>query len=98
MKTCQWCDVAFESKVSYQIYCSDTCRDDATKEKIAQRYAIARRNKLIGKTKACRSCGKPLSAYNEEVLCSGCVIDPKEVFKTLRELKGFANGKFESDQ
>lgn len=93
MKTCQWCDAAFEPKVSYQIYCSEQCRESATKEKITQRYAIARRNKMMSKPKQCKACHKPLSVYNDEHLCSSCVVDPKQVSKTLREMKGFANGK-----
>jgi len=93
MKTCQWCDAAFQPKVSYQIYCSDQCREAATKEKITQRYAIARRNKMMAKPKPCKSCGKPLSVYNDEHLCSSCIVDPKQVSKTLREMKGLANGK-----
>lgn len=93
MKTCQWCDAAFQPKVSYQIYCSDPCREAATKEKIAQRYAIARRNKMISKPKLCKSCHKPLSVYNDDSLCSSCIVDPKQVSKTLREMRGIANGK-----
>ena len=98
MKTCQWCDASFKPKVSYQIYCSDTCRDEATKEKIAQRYAIAKRNKMMLKPKLCKSCQKPLSVYNDDMLCSTCIVDKKQVSKTLREMKGMANGKPQSDQ
>jgi hypothetical protein len=93
MKTCQWCDAAFEPKVSYQIYCSEQCREEATKEKINQRYIIARRNKMMSKPKQCKACHKPLSVYNDESLCASCIVDPKEVSRTLREMKGLANGK-----
>ena len=93
MKTCQWCDAAFEPRVSYQIYCSEQCREQATKEKINQRYIISRRNKMMAKPKLCKSCQKPLSVYNDESLCASCIIDPKEVLRMLREMKGLANGK-----
>ena len=93
MKNCQWCDANFKPRVSYQIYCSDACREEATKEKIAQRYAISRRNKMIGKTRACKSCSKPLSVYNDDVLCSSCVVNPTDVLKTIKEIKRMANGK-----
>ena len=93
MKNCQWCDANFKPRVSYQIYCSDACREEATKEKIAQRYAISRRNKMIGKTRSCKSCGKPLSVYNDDVLCSSCVVNPTDVMKTIKEIKRMANGK-----
>ena len=93
MKTCQWCDASFEPKVGYQIYCSTECREDATKEKIAQRYIIARRKKMMGKKRFCKSCGSPLSAYNDDQICQTCVVDPTEVSKALREIKGNAGGK-----
>lgn len=93
MKNCQWCDASFKPRVSYQIYCSDACREEATKEKIAQRYAISRRNKMIGKTRSCKSCGQPLSAYNDGQLCSSCIVNPKEVSLTLKQIKRMANGK-----
>lgn len=94
MKTCQWCDSGFSPKVSYQIYCSDKCRDLATKEKIAQKYAIKRRNKLMQKKRSCQKCDKPLSVYNDDNLCSACIINPGEVGRLLREIKSRANGKF----
>jgi hypothetical protein len=93
MKNCQWCDANFNPRVSYQIYCSDTCREEATKEKIAQRYIISRRNRMMGKTKTCKSCGQPLSVYNDEPLCSACVVNPSDVSKAIKEIKGIANGK-----
>ena len=93
MKYCQWCDSPFESKVAYQIYCSGECRESATKEKIAERYAIERRNKRINQVRLCKDCGQRLSAYNDDPICFSCTVDPKEVNKTLREIKGMANGK-----
>lgn len=93
MKHCQWCDSPFESKVAYQIYCSSECRESATKEKIAERYAIERRNKRINQVRLCKDCGQRLSAYNDDPICFSCTVDPKEVNKTLREIKGMANGK-----
>ena len=86
MKNCQWCDAQFKPRVSYQIYCSDDCRNAATREKIAQRYAISKRNKMIGKTRSCNSCHKPLSVYNDGPLCSVCVSDPKDIKRTLKEM------------
>lgn len=93
MKNCQWCNQQFETKVSYQIYCSPECREMATKEKIADRYAMTRRQKRVGKTRLCKSCSKQLSVYNDELLCDDCIIIPQEVTKALKEIKGIANGK-----
>jgi hypothetical protein len=97
MKNCQWCDTSFEAKVSYQIYCTPECRESATKDKIAQRYAITRRNRMIGKKRSCTSCGAPLSAYNDETICHSCLVNPKDVSKALKEIKDIANGKLELD-
>lgn len=96
-KPCDWCDSVFETSISYQIYCSAECRTAATKEKISARYQITRRNRLQKKTRACKSCGSSLSAYNDSQLCNACNINPKEVAKILKEIKGMANGKDQSD-
>lgn len=93
MKHCQWCDAAFKSKVSYQIYCSPECRELATKEKIAERYAMARRHKMMSQERKCKQCSKKLSAYNDDTLCHSCLINPQDVNRTLKEIKGMANGK-----
>lgn len=93
MKNCQWCDHTFESTVSYQIYCSPECRESATKEKIAARYVITRRQKRLGKTRKCKNCNKDLSIYNDDPLCFDCNINPKEVVRALKDIKGFFNGK-----
>lgn len=93
MKHCQWCDTLFESKISYQVYCSVDCRDAATKEKIAARYLLVRRSRRIGKVRKCKLCNQSLSIYNDEQLCSKCDTNPKDVNKALKEIKGFLNGK-----
>lgn len=98
MKNCQWCDIAFKPRVSYQIYCSDTCREQATKQKIADRYAISRRNKMIGKPRKCKACGHSLSVYNDDQLCTNCIVNPKYVNDALKEIRGIANGKINLDE
>lgn len=92
-KHCQWCDNNFQTEISYQIYCSPACREEATKEKIADRYIISRRNRRIGQVRNCKSCGSRLSAYNDDPICSSCLINPSDVTKALKEIKGIANGK-----
>ena len=92
-KHCKWCDQSFDTKVSYQIYCSPACRDSATREKIAERYQIARRTRRKSKPRQCKSCKASLSVYNDDTLCQQCSIDPSEVLKALKEMKGMANGK-----
>jgi hypothetical protein len=92
-KHCEWCDHQFQTKISYQIYCSAECRDAATKQKIAARYQITRRAKRYNKPRKCRSCDTQLSMYNDELLCQKCVIDPSEVTKALREIKKLKDNK-----
>ena len=86
-KYCKWCDNSFETEVSYQIYCSPSCREDATKEKIAERYLANKRKKQASKPKSCKSCGRRLSVYNEDSLCLDCVISPQDVKSALRDIK-----------
>lgn len=92
-KPCEWCNNQFEASVSYQIYCSVDCREQATKEKIAERYMLARRKVRMGKERRCKSCDNRLSAYNDDILCQKCIISPSDVAKALKEIKGIANGK-----
>jgi hypothetical protein len=86
-KHCQWCDEQFQTKISYQIYCSPDCRDLATREKIAERYYSTKVKKRKGKTRLCKACGMQLSIYNDEQLCQTCLVNPLEVKKALSELK-----------
>ncbi len=90
MKLCERCDNHFEPKVSYQIYCGDVCREQATKIKIAERYQIVRRQRRKGKKRLCLGgCGEQLSIYNDSGFCPNCNVNKKEVDKMLKQLKGF---------
>jgi len=90
VKLCERCDKAFNSKVSYQIYCGIECRDAATRDKIVQRYNITRRQKRIGKVRKCLGgCNVDLSIYNDSGFCSNCNVSKKSVDKMLKEIKGF---------
>ena len=89
MKLCERCDKQFQPKVTYQIYCSPECRDSATKDKIAERYNVSRRQKRIGKVRRCLGgCGVQLSIYNDSGFCSNCNVSQKAVEKMIKELKG----------
>jgi hypothetical protein len=79
--------------MSYQIYCCPECREAATKEKIAQRYARTRIQNRVGKKRHCKSCGVSLSIYNDDAICQACEINPTDVQKALKDIKGFINGK-----
>jgi hypothetical protein len=87
MKHCQWCDKKFETEIVYQIYCSPECRELSTKEKIAARYIVSRRQKRKGKERNCKSCKEALSIYNDESLCAKCNVNPSDVAKALKAIK-----------
>ena len=90
MKSCERCDKRFKPKVTYQIYCSMLCRDEATKEKIAERYLVTRRKKRIGKKRLCLGgCKTQLSIYNDDGFCANCNVSKKMVDKMLKEVKGY---------
>lgn len=86
-KHCKWCDEAFQTDLSYQIYCSSDCREQATKEKISERYIANRRKKWAKAPRLCTFCGKKLSVYNDEPICENCEIDPKGIKEALRDIK-----------
>ena len=90
MKLCERCETPFKPKVSYQIYCSEECRDLATKDKIAERYQITKRQKRLGKIRKCLGgCEVQLSIYNDSGFCSNCNVSERAVTKMLKEVKGF---------
>ena len=90
MKLCNRCDNYFSPKVSYQIYCSEICREESTREKIAERYLVSRRQKRIGKNRRCLGgCNTSLSIYNDSGFCANCNVSAKQVAKMLKELKGY---------
>lgn len=91
LKQCSWCGESFETNISYQIYCSAECRTEATKEKILDRYNQNKRKTEKHKQRKCKSCGSPLSIYNEDSICSVCLINPSDVAKALKDIKGIVN-------
>jgi hypothetical protein len=89
VKSCAWCANEFDPPISYQIYCSPSCRESATREKISERYKA---NKLKNRSKKPRKCAGGcevlLSIYNDNNFCSSCMINNKKVDKMLKELRG----------
>jgi RecJ-like exonuclease len=96
-KHCSWCDKQFQTKLSYQIYCSPECREQATKEKIAQKYVRDKIKKRAGKVRLCKTCGRQLSMYTEEVICQSCDVNPDDVRDALKDIKEILNGKIKFD-
>lgn len=88
MKHCEWCNKQFKGSVSYQIYCGTECRDLATKEKIAERQQVLKRQKRKKKVRQCAAgCGTKLSMYNDNAFCDKCNINPKEIKQVIKEIK-----------
>jgi hypothetical protein len=86
-KNCDWCGNDFEANVSYQIYCTSDCRTEATKEKNLIKQREKRIKSRVGKERACGSCNKPLSIYNDDTYCSTCIGDKKDLKRFLRNVK-----------
>jgi hypothetical protein len=90
VKQCSRCESYFKAKVTYQIYCSADCRTEATKEKIAERYQVTKRQKRKGKKRVCLGgCGQTLSIYNDDGFCANCNVSKKAVDKMLKQIKGY---------
>lgn len=88
MKSCNWCENSFKPTVSYQIYCSTKCRDEATREKIVERHKVLKRKKRRDKIRFCAgACGTKLSIYNDDVMCNSCSINSKQVDKKIKEIR-----------
>ena len=88
MTFCAWCDKEFEKKSTKQIYCSTECRQEASKQKILERYHIEKRKKRKGKIRLCAGgCGVLLSIYNDSGICSNCSINKKKINSFIKELK-----------
>jgi hypothetical protein len=88
LKQCSWCSNYFAANVSYQIYCSADCREQATKQKIVERHRATRLSKRKEKPKVCAGkCGTALSAYNDYDYCDNCFVNNKEVKKKIKQIR-----------
>ena len=85
MKRCAWCQTTFAPTVSYQIYCSEFCRVDATKHNQANKKKV-RRNKKV-RTCANSDCTNKLSAYNNSKYCSNCFFSEHLIVKEINKVK-----------
>lgn len=91
MKQCFYCSDNFEPTVSRQIYCSDGCRQLATKEKAKQKRKPKRKNRVC----ANKGCSNLLSIYNDSNYCQECGFSEYLVIKEIAALKrrGHAKGQ-----
>ena len=76
MKDCTNCNLNFESNKKNQKSCSPACCRLATNKKIMAKY-YENKKRLNGEKRYCR-CGQLLSRYNENNLCSPCIINNKK--------------------
>lgn len=90
MHYCSWCDKEFTKNSTKQIYCSTECRQEASKEKILERYHIEKRKKRQGKKRLCSGgCGTQLSIYNDSGICDTCQVNNKRMNNFIKELRGY---------
>lgn len=90
MAYCAVCDQEFAQNSSKQIYCSVECRQQASKQKITERYEKEKIRKRIGKNRRCAGgCGTMLSIYNDSGMCDNCLEHKKRVAGFMRELKNY---------
>lgn len=90
MHYCVWCDKEFVKNSTKQIYCSSECRQEASKEKILERYHIEKRKKRKGKKRLCAGgCGIQLSMYNDIGMCDNCEVNNKKMNNFIKELRGY---------
>ena len=90
MSYCVWCDKEFLKKSNKQIYCSTECRQEASKEKILERYHIEKRKKRKGKVRLCAGgCQTQLSIYNDYGICDNCQVNNRKMNNFIRELRGY---------
>ena len=93
MKQCAWCLKYFTSDVSYQIYCEQECRVEATKQKSKDRARAATIKRRKKKVRVCsnKNCNTRLSIYNDNSYCSSCDGSDKKVKEIMKEMKDFFN-------
>jgi len=90
MLHCLSCDKGFEPNTMKQIYCSSECRQEASKEKILNRYHIEKRKKRQGKEKKCAGgCETLLSIYNDSGMCDNCLVHKRKMKTFMKELKDY---------
>lgn len=90
MNYCVWCDKEFVKNSTKQIYCSNECRQEASKEKILERYHVEKRKKRKGKKRLCAGgCGIQLSIYNDSGMCDNCEVNNKRMNNFMKELRDY---------
>jgi hypothetical protein len=90
MNYCIWCDKEFIPNSSKQIYCSIECRQEASKEKILERYHVEKRKKRKNKVRLCAGgCGTKLSMYNDSGICDNCEIHTRRINNFIKDLRGY---------
>ncbi len=90
MLYCKWCDKQFSPNTTKQIYCNSECRQEASKEKILERYHLQKRKNRKGKEKKCGGgCNTLLSIYNDSGICDNCLVHQSKMKIFMRELKNY---------
>lgn len=93
-KQCSWCLTYFDSEVSFQIYCQEQCRVEATKHRSRQRTRAAtiKRRRKSKRYCANKGCNTLLSVYNDDKVCAHCKVSDKAIDLALNNMKDFFEG------
>ena len=65
----------FIPKTYNGIYCSASCRKQATNKKLLEKYHTNKKNKYIKKICFTDNCDTILSSYNKEKICERCKVE-----------------------
>lgn len=84
------CSLEFEPKTHNQKYCSDECCRIATNKRIMEKY-YEKKAIRSGAVRLCtnKGCGKQLSRYNYESVCSAC--ESKSIKDAKKKLMDMIN-------
>lgn len=77
VKDCLWCGGQFTALKANQVYCQSECTRKASNQKIIERYHAAKALKTIDRY--CDTCDAKLSRYNDDLICSPCKQNKKEL-------------------
>lgn len=89
MDRCAWCDSLFVKDHAQRIYCSVSCRTEASREATKAYAKRAKYRARVGKKRLCKECKRQLSVYNNGPVCSTCSVRVAMVKRALANMKEF---------
>lgn len=93
---CQWCGIYIGEVKSRQIYCSESCRTEATKVNTKQRQMREKVKRRKENPITCKRCGTVISVYRNGKFCYKCE-EELALFAQIKQIKKLGNEKPPSD-